>query len=355
MLTTLYFSRPTVQREIPDWWQTTFTEGRKTAVIQDASGVLTAIAYGEHGNGQPLFLLHGIGSWSYSWRHSIAPLAAHHRVICVDAKGHGYSPPTDQPERVGHQIIELARILETLSRDAISQEPQPAVVVAESLGALTALAVAQQYPHLVDRLVLINVPIFPRRLPSWGMRVLAYLPLSMVRWFDQARLVRPLSPVVRYVTRQLRREVVADPQTISEEDVFWLTYPYVRFPGTITRFATDLRLAACDIQQFHEGLPSQLHEIQARLAEVTHPTLVLWGDRDRWFPVEDGVQLCDRLPNARLQVLLNCGHNASGSCAEAVNAAILEFLKGAIAVPDRCQLDEWPPGSDPRTTNSGHP
>jgi len=53
---------------------------------------------------------------------------------------------------------------------------QPAVVVAESL-VTGCLAVAQAYPQLLSRLV-VNVPIFPERLPHWAMLLLSQMPLE---------------------------------------------------------------------------------------------------------------------------------------------------------------------------------
>ena len=90
-----------------DWWSTTFPKGRQTVTITDANGYPVKIAYGEKGKGKPLFLVHGIGSWSYGWRHNIDRLSQHFRVICFDAKGHGFSDRPLYAEQVGHQIIEI--------------------------------------------------------------------------------------------------------------------------------------------------------------------------------------------------------------------------------------------------------
>jgi alpha-beta hydrolase superfamily lysophospholipase len=116
-----------------DWWQETFPKGRQSFVITDANGYPVKIAYGEKGTGKPLFLLHGVGSWSYNWRHSVQPLSEHFRVICFDAKGYGFSEkPVFRREQSGHQIIELERVILSLC-------DEPVVLVAESLGALIAL------------------------------------------------------------------------------------------------------------------------------------------------------------------------------------------------------------------------
>lgn len=300
-----------------DWWQQHFPDGRQTLKIIDANGNEVSIAYGEVGTGQPLFLLHGLGSWSYNWRHNIQPLSQHFRVICVDAKGYGFSEAAPLPERVGHQVIELARIIQTLS-------DCPALIAAESLGALTALALAQTHPEWIDRLVVINVPIFPQQLPSWGMRLVSSMPLSLVQWVDQRQLIRWFAPLVQQITRWIRREVVIDPSLITDEEIYWLTYPYLNLPGTLTQYAADLQLAALEIGRLQANTSNFMHTIQQGLSQITCPVLVLWSEGDRWFPVKDGERLNAHLPNSRMQLILNCGHVASSGNPTAVNAAILE-------------------------------
>jgi pimeloyl-ACP methyl ester carboxylesterase len=303
------------------WWQTTFPKGKQMLDLElSDSKQRFQVAYGEKGSGQPVFLLHGIGSWSYSWRYSVDPLSQHFRVICLDATGHGFSPPSPCATVSGHQAIELQHIVQTLANT------QPAVLIGESLGALTALLVAQKNPSLIERLVLINIPIFPRQLPSTGMRLLASIPIDLVRWFDQRQLVRPFAPIVRQVTRILREEVVFDPNTITDEEIYWLTYPYIHFPGTISQFALNLQQGAQEIDRLYQNQPNLITSIQQSLDTVTQPTLILWGEQDRWFPVEDGKQLCDRLPHAQLEIIPRCGHNASSSNPDAINDALVRFL-----------------------------
>lgn len=305
-----------------DWWQQHFPDGRKTLTIADASDRDVSIAYGEVGTGKPLFLLHGLGSWSYNWRCNIQPLAQYFRVICVDAKGYGFSETPPLPETAGHQVTELARIITALG-------DTPVLIAAESLGALTALALAQSQLQLVGRLVLINVPVFPKQLPSVGMQLLSALPLELVQWVDRRQLARPLTPLVQEITRWVRREVVVDPDAITDEEIYWLTYPYLHLPGTLTQFAADLQLAAREIDRLNQNQPNLISTIQQNLAHTHCPTLILWSDCDRWFPPADGERLRDRLPNAQLQVISNCGHVASSGNPAAVNAAIIQHCQGA--------------------------
>lgn len=302
-----------------DWWQTTFPKGRQTVRIIDANGHPVSIAYGEKGTGKPLFLVHGIGSWSYNWRRSVEPLSQYFRVICFDAKGYGFSEKPLERERPDHQIIELERIISTLC-------DEPPVVVAESLGALISLGVALAYPKLFARLVVVNVPIFPERLPHWGMLLLSQLPIELVQSIDSTRLTYFIAPLVREIMRTERRGVLFDTSILTEEDVYWISYPFIELPGTVAKVAEDLRIAAQEIEHLQENKPNIISKIQNNLSGIKCPTLILWGEQDSWYPPSDGEKLRSRIPNSQLKILPNCGHDASSGASDAVNAAIIEFL-----------------------------
>lgn len=303
-----------------DWWQATFPKGRQTVKIIDANGNSVSIAYGEKGTGKPLFLVHGVGSWSYNWRNSVEPLSKYFRVICFDAKGYGFSEKPLYRERHDHQVIELERIISALC-------DEPAIVVAESLGALVSLGVVLAYPKLIERLVVVNVPIFPERLPHWGMWLLSQLPLDVVQAIDNVRLSYWFAPLVREIMQIERRTVLFDPSILTQEDVYWISYPFVEFPGTIVKVAEDLQIAAWEIEQAQENKPNIISKIQNHLGKIKCPTLILWGEQDGWYPPSDGERLRSLIRNSQLKILPNCGHDASTGASKAVNAAIIEFLQ----------------------------
>ncbi len=303
-----------------DWWKATFPQGKQTLTITDANGHPVSIAYGEKGTGKPLFLIHGMGSWSYNWRRSVEPLAQYLRVICFDAKGYGFSEKPAGREKTEHQFIELERVIGALC-------DEPAVIVAESLGALTSLALAQAYPKSVARLVVVNVPIFPERLPHWGMVLLSQIPLHLLQAIDQVRLTYLLAPLLREITAIERRAVLFDSSILTQEDVYWISYPFIEFPGTLTKVAEDVQIAAREIELLQENKPNLISKIQNNLGAIKCPTLILWGEQDGWYPPSDGERLRSLIPASQLQILPNCGHDASSGCSDAVNAAILKFLR----------------------------
>jgi pimeloyl-ACP methyl ester carboxylesterase len=330
------------KRDLDGWWSSLFPAGRQCLTIRDASDRPIQIAYGQLAgpvpNRPPIVLAHGIGAWSYHWRHMIPGLADRHPVTSFDAKGSGCSDKPGDRGLPGHQVTELIAILEGLFQE-------PVILVGESLGALTALGVAQQRPDLVRTLVVINVPAFPEVLPNWGMRWIAGLPLGWVKAFDRGRLIRAVAPLVRWIIAQSARSVVADPSQLrafSEANRMAL-YPYFELPGAISHYADDLQIGLRELAALDRAAQANpatcdpaeprcfLGQIQATLPRTETPTLVIWGDRDSWFPLAQGERLVAALPNAQMVVIPNCGHHASGECPRAVNRAILEFLEASDA------------------------
>jgi len=302
-----------------DWWSQAFPDGQKSLKIRDRAGRNVRISYGEKGEGQPLFLMHGIGSWSYGWRHLIEPLSRQFRVICFDAKGHGFSDKPWNFEDPGYQIDGCRQIIEQLC-------DRPAVIVGQSLGALIALAMVQEYPQLCSHLVLINVPIFLDELPNWWMNLLAYIPLKGVQAIDRLQWVRGVAPIVRKTVKFFRREVVVDPTKITSEEVYWITYPYIEFPGAISNYVEDLQIALRQIQSLQRKQPNFISRVREKLPETNQPTLILWGKQDRWFSFTHGEKLHQCLPNSTLKLIKNCGHDAAAVAPQVIEAETIDFL-----------------------------
>jgi pimeloyl-ACP methyl ester carboxylesterase len=61
------------------------------------------------------------------------------------------------------------------------------------------------------------------------------------------------------------------------------------------------------------------------------PVLVMCGDEDLLTPVEHSQAIADALPHAELVVVPNGGHVALLEHSEAVNAALIPFIRGIPA------------------------
>ena len=107
------------------------------------------IFYSDHGSGPAVLMLHGWACDGSDWIWLATDLAADHRVIVVDHRGHRRSTPTAGP--YGPKVLadDAVKLLRHLSIDR-------AVVVGHSMGGLVASVLAVEYPDMVTALVLVD-------------------------------------------------------------------------------------------------------------------------------------------------------------------------------------------------------
>src|SRR6266576_6510181 len=100
----------------------------------------------EHGKGEPLLLLEGLGQSMWAWREQIPVFARHFRTIAFDTRGTGRSPVPGEPYGIDELAQDAADIL----------DGRTANVVGLSMGGYVALTLALARPDLVRSLVLIG-------------------------------------------------------------------------------------------------------------------------------------------------------------------------------------------------------
>jgi pimeloyl-ACP methyl ester carboxylesterase len=99
----------------------------------------------------PLVCLHGITQTAHSWDEVAPVLARHHHVRALDQRGHGDSAwAPDGDYRIETQCQDVALFLEQVVA-------QPAILVALSMGGLSAMSVASRRPELVRALVVVDI------------------------------------------------------------------------------------------------------------------------------------------------------------------------------------------------------
>ena len=65
----------------------------------------------EHGEGEPLILMHGTGGHLEAFIRNLRALGARHRVILFDYAGHGWTTPTTRDQRDAPVAVRLLRKL----------------------------------------------------------------------------------------------------------------------------------------------------------------------------------------------------------------------------------------------------
>ncbi len=104
--------------------------------------------YNEHGDGEPLVMLHPGGVDSRAFEPNIQNLAKRFHVFTPERRGHGHTPDADGPITFEIMAQDTVRFLEEVVGG-------PALLLGCSDGAVVALLVALRRPDLVNRLVFV--------------------------------------------------------------------------------------------------------------------------------------------------------------------------------------------------------
>lgn len=253
----------------------------------------------------PTFLLlHGFTFNAFSWLPQIDRLGRRGRVIALDQLPYGLSEKLVSGDWDGPNPYsrEAAVGLVTTLIDRLNLER--VVLVGNSSGGTLAVEVALAVPNRVDRLVLVapwvyvTRPVLPRFLAeSWPLRRLSLL------------VGRKLGEGMPLLARSY-----ADPGKITKE-----RRDLARV-HTRTRH-WDLAWAAL----INRSLSTRI-DLASRLGQVSQPTLVMTGDRDRLVPVDDTRRVAAALPSGRLEVLAGCGHVPHEECPDAFADAVGDWL-----------------------------
>jgi pimeloyl-ACP methyl ester carboxylesterase len=259
------------------------------------------VRYVRTGSGPAVVLVHGFGSSLYTWKEVIPALAAAHDVVALDLPGFGES---DRPADLSFEDLPRA-VLGLIDRLGIAR----ASLVGNSLGGATAALVAAESPGRVSALVLIDSAGLDRG-PSERPRLVRFVMSpagSMI-----ARL-----PGKRLVVEASLRQVFHDAALVTPERVSEYLAA-ARRPGT---FPAMRRLGA--------SLRERAFVVREALPRIVAPTLVLWGDDDRWIPIAHADRFVAAIPGARKGVIPACGHVPQEEKPEEVARLLLEFLAEA--------------------------
>ena len=143
------------------------------------------IHYSSRGSGEPLLLIHGLGSSGADWAFQIPSLAPRFRMITPDLPGCGRSPAL----AAAPSIAELARALWTLLDDL---QIDTAHIAGFSLGGAVALEMALQRPCSVPKLGLIN-SLATYRIDHWRKWCEARMSIALVRGLGMRTMARLLA------------------------------------------------------------------------------------------------------------------------------------------------------------------
>lgn len=263
----------------------------------------TRLHYLAAGGGEPIVLLHGYAETSHMWRPLIPQLAATHTVIAPDLRGAGQSatPPG------GYTKAAMAKDIHALAQKLGFEKIR---LVGHDIGLMVAYAYAAQYPHEVDRIVLMDafLPGVGNWRDVWLMRDLWHFhfygktPLALVHGRE------------RIYFEHFWNDFAAKPaHSLSERDRRFYAKAYAR-PGGMRAGFEYFRAFEQDAEDF-------AHFAQTPLLM---PMLVLTGEKASGEGLIQQGRLVAK--NVEGVVVHNSGHWLMEEAPEQVIPKLVEFL-----------------------------
>jgi len=212
--------------------------------------------YEEYGVGTPLVLLHGFGGSSQNWHPFTAKLSERYRLIVVDLRGHGHSTNPENKFTHREAASDVFLLLDKLGIGHFS-------AMGMSSGGMALLHMAMSQPKRIDSMVLISAT--------------SHFP-------EQARAILRGASFERM------------PQQVQE-----------MYRQCAKRGDAQIRQLIAQFNALHNN-HDDMNFTALSLSTITAGTLVVHGDRDRFFPVEIPVSIYGSIPDAALWIIPGGDH-----------------------------------------------
>ncbi|GAA5810418.1 hypothetical protein MFLAVUS_003839 [Mucor flavus] len=276
---------------------------------------LGTMRYWQFGNeaGSKVVLVHGITTGSSVYDKLARDLADKgHHVLVYDIWGRGYSqaPAVNYDEAL--YTSQLAMLLQKVGWDRTD-------VVGVSLGGGIATSFTAFYPEMVNKLVLIApAGLMKRKDMPLISKVLTF---PFVHHFIMNQpYIRPLlvNAIERFskTTRLVQSGLDEDTEATIAKITKIAAYQFINhdgffraFLGTVVKFPF-----------------AELRERYKRVGLQDRAVLMIWGDRDTTVPFDNSQEAQQLMPNAKLIVHEDKGHDVLITLWRTVNQEIEEFL-----------------------------
>ena len=269
------------------------------AVVQ-ANGI--EITYEKTGSGPPIVFISGVGYGGWFWHRLVPLLEKHFTVVTFDNRGAGGTTHAPGPYSVELMAADTAGLLDALDLRSM-------VVFGHSLGGFIAQELAVTRPDLVGRLVLASTN-------HGGVNVIPITPEAMAvmmdRTGDPQELIRrgiSIAAASGFSERQ--------PEMVQALIDYRLTGPV---PGP--QYNAQV-MAGAGMSVLTDA------QVAERMAALTMPVLVYFGEEDRVVPPGNAGLLAKKIPSARVEILPGTGHIFPIENPQAVAKTVIEFAGNA--------------------------
>ena len=268
--------------------------------------------YVSQGEGKLMLMLHGFPEFWYSWRHQIAEFARDYHVVAIDMRGYNDS---DKPDRLSaYKMSELTADVKGVI-DGLGYED--CILVAHDWGGAIAWNFAYEYPNLVEKLIVMNLP-HPAKFVA-GLKTWEQLQKSWYIFFFQI----PLLPELMFQANDYQAisstfvDMAIDKSAFSPQDLAAYREAVAK-PGALT--------AMINYYRANFNLTSD-NNLTQNYGVLNIPTLMIWGEEDTALGKELTYGTDEYVKDLELKYIPNCSHWVQQEQPNLVNQYMRDFLQ----------------------------
>ena len=276
---------------------TPLTNGEDLEYCQTVDISSNGFAWREHGDGELVVLLHGLGGSRIAWDAQLVGLGDQWRVAAWDMPGYGEAAPLpDDPLTFPALAAAAAEWIAALGAES-------AHVIGISMGAMVAQHLAARHPARVRSLALLSSS------PKFGLDGTTA---------DSWR-----------AARRAPLDAGFEPVDFAEQVLRGIAGPHITEFAFESQRAAMARVTGSALRRSIDCVIT--HDATVFLSTIATSTLVIVGALDRETPVAYSQYLVDHLPYARLAVVPGAGHLVNAEAPALVNQLLVEHLTAVEA------------------------
>lgn len=244
------------------------------------------------GNGAPLIILHGVFGLSDNWMSFAKVAGKDFYVHMVELRNHGRSFHSDE-FNFDIMAVDVYRYIMHHNLEKVS-------LIGHSLGGKVALAFANKYPHLLHKLVIVDIA--PKAYPVHHQEI-----INALKSVDFSK-IKTRAEVEKVLSR-----------TIKEKDViqFLLKNLYWKSENELAyRFNIDA--IAHNIEEIVAN--SKLDDL------IETETLFIRGSKSNYIATTDAEVIQQMFSNVIIKTISNAGHWVHAENPSEFNDTVLNFL-----------------------------
>ncbi len=252
--------------------------------------------YTQMGSGPPIILIHGGGTWLYSFRHNILPLAEKYSVYAFDMPGHGYTEA-----RTDLEAYNFDTVCEALLEFMDAMHLKKVNLAGHSWGGGWAIYFTNRYPDRVNKIILID---------SSGMHRYEQLAWELMKYPFLGRFI------LKFMSENTIRKGL-ETSFYDKNIVDW---------EMIKKIYTPLSNKKILNAQLSYSRNINWKETKIALPRIRSKALIIWGQNDRYISVKYGRRMQRLIPDSQLEIIDHCGHSAHEEYPGRVNGLIADFI-----------------------------